>query len=291
MRRRWLMIILAGLLAGCYSSAGSRHDAQQDPAHDPLLDPTPDPLQDPDFQVDPGAGDPPDLLPDVPPDLPPDSPPDVPPDGPACPPPQEVSVSFVVDGNEFPGRIDLEERCLVDTVIGEEEGHMVFELRCRSEAGEEVLHTLDVTTSPPAYIFLWEGESVLFRYRADNPWWFDRWFAVTTEYGNLALAGIDASAVTPWDVDPDGWYAPLGVSVVGGFCPYVPRDCGDEERVALSFTFDSMTAFQPDHSSGYVGMMVSYQLIVEQAVQYHGDVCDDFPEQWYRALFVSIPEG
>jgi len=48
---------------------------------------------------------------------------------------------------------------------------------------------------------------------------------------------------------------------------------------------------QPDHSSGYVGTMVSYQLIVEQAVQYHGDVCDDFPEQWYRALFVSIPEG
>jgi hypothetical protein len=283
MRRPWPVLALSGLLAGCYSSAGSRHDAQADPVHDTLPDPTPDPPQDPDAREDPG--------PDVRPDLLPDVPPDVPPDGLDCPPPQEVSVSFVIDGDEFPDRMDLEERCLVDTVIGEEEGRVVLELRCRSETGEEVLHTLDVTTSPPAYIFLWEGESVLFRYRTDNPWWLDRWFTVGTEYGNLTLAGIDASSVTPWDVDPDDWYAPLGVSVTGGFCPYVPRDCGDEERVAFSVTFSGMAAFQPDHSSGYVGMMISYQLLVEQAVQYHGDVCDDFPEQWYRALFVSIPEG
>lgn len=283
--------------AGCYKSAGT--DAGTDPNADPHQDPVPDPYYDPGFDpvpdpsVDPWYDPPPDPGWDPVPDVPPDPVYDVPPDGPmVCPPHQPVFSSFVIDHDAYPMDYrEIEQRCMIEAVMSEDEGHTIIELICWTDTGEMEPHTVEIMTEPPAYIFMWEGESVLFRYVVRSPWWSDKWFSISYDWGYMAMAGVDGTDILPYGTDPDGWYGELGVSLAGGLCPWTPDYCGDEERMALDVNFYDTGARFFDGSTGIVGFMESYQVFVEQAVVYHNVYCDDFAESWFRALFIYIPEG
>jgi hypothetical protein len=283
--------------AGCYKSANT--DAGTDTHVDPMQDPAPDPYYDPGFDpvpdpyTDPWYDPPPDPAWDPVPDLPPDPVYDVPPDGPMdCPPREPVFASFVIDHDAYPmDYMDLEQRCVIEAVMGEEEGHTIVELSCWADTGELQHHTVEIMTEPPAYIFMWEGESVLFRYVVRSPWWSDRWFSISYDWGYMAVAGVDATTIIPYGTDPDGFYGQLDLSLAGGMCPWTPGTCGDEERVALEVRYYDTVGTFFDGSRGIVGLMDGYRVFVEQAVVQHNVTCDDFAESWLRALFIMMPEG
>jgi hypothetical protein len=300
MKKTLMIVVWAAAvpaMTGCYKSANT--DAGSDPHTDPLQDPAPDPHYDPGFDpvpdpyTDPWYDPPPDPVWDPVPDMPPDPIYDVPPDGPmVCPPHGPVFSSFVVDHDAYPMEYrEIEQRCMIEAVMGEDEGHTIIELSCWADTGELELHTVEIMTSPPAYIFMWEGEPVLFRYVVRSPWWSDKWFSISYDWGAMAMAGVDAADILPYGTDPDGWYGQLDLSLIGGLCPWTPGHCGDEERMALDVSFYGTGARFFDGSTGMVGLMESYQVFVEQAVVYHNVTCDDFAESWFRALFVYIPEG
>lgn len=304
MKKAMVHLALAALLCGCYSSSSLEgdggSDTLSDPATDAAADTMPDPRPDP--PEDPAADR--DVRPDPVHDPYPDGGteiitetveivPDIPFDGPhECPPRYEVSVNFTIDGDPWPmEEFDLELRCRIESVTGEEEGHTIITLACFSSAGTEEIHTIDISTNPPAYLYMWEGEDVIFRYNVNQPWWVNRWFTLRYEWGQLALAGVDASRLTPWGIDPDAWYEPLSIRKAEGLCPVIPNDCGEFERLALDVTFGGASSRIFDSGSGFVGFMESFQIIVAKATVAREMWCDDVPEQWFSALFIMIPEG
>jgi hypothetical protein len=280
MKHRWLLVAAALAVAGCYASTRPGEDAPTDHAADPQPDFRPDVYPDPEQE------------PDLRPDIYPDPFPDYLPDGPfECPPPLPVWISFTIDGDVYPTNdMDITERCTV-TSAGGTEGTTIIELDCVAEDGHRETNVIEVSSEPQAYIYLWSGGEVVFRYVVSCPWWCDRWFSLSYGPGSMMLAGMDAESLAPWGVDPSEWYAPLIMTPQDGLCPWEYMDCSDSERLALDVTFYDTTARIFDQGSGYVGLMMSYQVIVAEARTEHNFRCTDMPTSWFNALFISIPEG
>ncbi|MFH1434470.1 MAG: hypothetical protein ABIJ56_02020 [Pseudomonadota bacterium] len=304
MKTALVHLALAALLCGCYSSSSLEGDGGGDPLPDPAPDAAADTMADPrpDPPGDPAADR--DVMPDPihdpwldgPMEIPAETAdivPDTPIDGPhECPPRGEVSARFIIDGETWPmEEFDFELRCRIESVTGEEEGHTIITLACFSSAGTEENHTIDIAANPPAYLYMWEGEDVIFSYNVNQPWWVNRWFTLRYAWGQLALAGVDATRLAPWGVELEEWYNPLSIMRVEGLCPLSPGDCGMAERTALDVRFGGAASRVFDGSTGFVGFMESFQIIVDKAVVQRELWCDDFPDQWFSALFVMIPEG
>jgi hypothetical protein len=276
------LMIKAGLFvffsaaAGCYASSASHGDGASDPAgeHDAHPDWPPESFVD--LPPDPP---PPDVVPDIPPDIPF-----------YCTPPGEASVAFRVEEGPYGDPpYDLERDCIVDWTGGEEPGIFDIGLNCSSSSGESEIYTVSVSSYPAIRAFLPTGAPVTFAYMVEEPWWLDRWFYIRYSDGSLFMAGVDAETLIRRDVDPDFWYDPLVVRLADGLCPPVPEECGDLEREAIDVTLDGMTARVFDGNEGMVESMALYQIIADRAMVYRNVTCDDFPDSWISALFVSLP--
>jgi hypothetical protein len=257
------VIVLAIFLAsGCYSSAPARHDGASDPAHDPMVDPAYDPYVDP--WTDPDAP-------------------------PLCQPDYGFYVGFEISGTPIMEPDSLTRECWVEWSIFEEPDWFEITLACPDTDGLIVLCTIDVYTMSEVYAFIPDGTPVTFSYVQNTPWWLNRWFSIRYSGGDLFLAGVDATDLTPYGRDPYEWYGPLGVYLATGLCPWTPGDCGDEERTALAVSFEDMNGFIFDGNEGWIGMWGMFHVIVDTAVVYHNIRCEDFYGSWIRALFVSLP--
>jgi hypothetical protein len=186
--------------------------------------------------------------------------------------------------------IDLDTPCRIVSVVGEDVGHVVINLECGTGA-MMTTHTITIDTNAPIFLSPWVGSEVTFRYRADEVWWINRWFTVRLAGGTLLLAGVSADGISPPESPPLEWYAPLDVRILSGVCPPTDGTCGSTERQALEVSYGGATMAIFDGLSDYVGMMVSYFVFVSQATHVLEMGCDDYPDQFYRALFVLIPEG
>jgi hypothetical protein len=175
-------------------------------------------------------------------------------------------------------------------VVGEDVGHAVITLECGTGA-MMTTHTITIDSNTPFYLSPWVGSEVTFHYVAREVWWIDRWFTVRLTGGTLLLAGVGSDAIAPPGLDPNEWYSPLGVRVLSSVCTPTDDTCGPTERQALELSYGGATNVIFDGYSGYVGMMVSYFVFVAQASHVVEMGCDDYPDQFYNALFVLIPEG
>jgi hypothetical protein len=300
MQKLLLCFISTLLFSGCYASSRPGEDAPADHAADPQpdfwADVYPDPEQEPDFRPDIYPDLLLDYLPDYPPDYPPDIlldiPPDIPFDGPStCQPPWPVRIAFTIDGDIDPtSDTDITQLCTVVSAAGSE-GTTAIELDCQAEDGERVLHTLEIYSYPETYVSVWSGRNVLFKYVVSCPWWCDRWFTLSFGPGAMAIFGVSAESLVPWDVDPVQWYTPITVTPRDGLCPWEDTGCSDSERLALDVTFYGQTEQIFDESSGFVGVLSSYQVIVQTARTEHNIRCTDMPTAWFDALFNPIPGG
>jgi len=280
-------ILAATALASCYESAPRHHDAWNDPGYDPLVDPTYDPWADPyqDPWADPWYDPPIDPMHDDPwvdQDIPPDTPP-------GCTPEGGVTVSFEISGAPMTEPLDLERECTVEWTAMGDSNMFEIGLGCPESPDLVAIYVITITASPEVYVYLPEGSSVLFSYVEEYPWWQNRWFSIRYPEGSLAIAGVDAQSLAPYGLDPYGWYSPLGIWIASGYCPWVPGDCGDQEREAIGVSFEETVATVFDGNEASVGMWGLYSISVETAEVYHNVMCDDFPNEWYKALFVSLP--
>jgi len=277
------------LAAGCYSSAPP-HDGASDPAadptHDPVYDPTYDPGYDPGYDPYPDPPYDPYTDPSYDPYYDPWVDPDVPP---VCPRESGVSVGFEISGAPTTGPDGLERECRVEWSITDEPEWFQIGLGCPEADGLIALYTIDAWAMPAVFTFLPEGTPVTFSYVEDYPWWMNRWFSIRYSGGTLLMAGVDATDLAPYGRDPYEWYSPLGVSLATGYCPWMPGDCGDEERVALSVSFEGMSDFVFDGNETMIGMWSMVHVLVDTAVVYNNVWCEDFYDSWIRALFVSMP--
>ncbi len=210
---------------------------------------------------------------------------------PPCPAPQGVAASFSVDGDEWPmEEVHLDTPCTIAAVVGEEVGHSVVDLVCGTGAMMED-HQVDLYTTPAAWLPMGAGTQVWFEYVADPVWWVNRWFAIRDMAGNLVVAGVASSRLHP-EYEDTGFFDPLEVSVAGGVCePEPPDSCGVQERQALDVRLGDASGRIFDSGHGYVGDMVTAEVLVSQASSYLDMDCDDAPDSFYEAIIVMIPEG
>ncbi|MBW2263076.1 MAG: hypothetical protein JRG91_13975, partial [Deltaproteobacteria bacterium] len=213
---------------------------------------------------------------------------DIMPDGGACPEPSPEpygpEVSWSVDGSEWPGWIDEDETCTLDSERADEDGLWFVRMTCWTGPGDVHEHSLEVYLGPYGWLPLWEGETVEFRYVTDPIHWINRWFTLSWTDGDVLVGGIDSSEPVP-SSDP-GFFSPLTISAVGGFCDRAPGDCYSLERQALLVDYEyAGSALVFDSTIGYVGEWGDYTIMVDEAVAYHDIRCTDIPGGWYRAIF------
>jgi hypothetical protein len=263
-----ILMVLA--LAGCHESLGLVGDTSIDATPDTSID----------VITDTGA----DTSPDV---GPPDVVPDIVPDGPLCPEPSPEphgpTISWTVDGTEWPDWIDVSEICDIDSARADEDGLWLVRLTCWTEGGEMHSRSLEVSLGPYGWLPLWEGERVEFRYVTDPIHWVNRWFEIRWLDGDMIVGGMDGSE--PFPARPSTFFSPLSISVVGGYCPREASDCYDLERQALYVEYEyGGEALVFDSTIGYVGEWGDYTIMVDEAVGYHEIMCTDIPGGWYTAI-------
>lgn len=181
-----------------------------------------------------------------------------------------------------------------------ESGYQIYLSDCVSEgldpepAPTDVILTID---SNPATAPLVEADTTVRLHWVQQPPFIPgKWFTLHTSpgdtQGTLLLAGVSGPSVVPGNA-PTFDYAPLGVELVSiGCAPFEHESqCGLAERQAFQVGWDGDTATVSDHNSGYVGQLVSYEIIVGEALDFPQLDCDDFPDQIFSALFMLIPEG
>jgi hypothetical protein len=165
-----------------------------------------------------------------------------------------------------------------------ESGHVIALTDCASQNGgdDQPLVELFVDSNPASTPI----ELV-------TPFIPGRWFTLRgAASGTLLLAGFDGPSLYPWD-QPGFDYAPLDLELVSIGCAPFEHDsqCGLAERQGLEVGFDRDVATISDGNFGYVGELVSYQIIVDELLDFPELTCDDFPNQILTALVFSIPEG
>jgi len=155
---------------------------------------------------------------------------------------------------------------------------------------DAVFTILSDPNSPP---LVEEGGRLRLRFESTPPFYAGQWFTLRGEPGGvLVAAGIAGPSLQPWgDAGLD--YAPLEISVEEEGCELTPdpMGCGDAERVALEVAYDDTVAVVFDGTSGFVGQLLTYAVVVQRAVLWRDVVCDDFPEAAFGAVFVLLPEG
>lgn len=229
---------------------------------------------------------------DVPPDVPPDIPPDILVDMPlTCPEPLGVWVSWTIDGTDWPwSPIDIEQQCTVEYVTNYDWGPWAIGLLCMTSAGTLESHTIEINSSPPTRLFVWEGtDDVIFRYVADTPFWANRWFSLMGDYGVPVITGVDADGLLPPAADPDGIYGPLLISSVGNLCPREFWECFEKERLALDVSCHDISILVYDQSEATLSCELFYHILVENAERRHNIRCPDTPSEWYRFLITGGP--
>jgi len=275
--------------AGCYSSTSLKGDG----ADDGQADPVPDVHHD--YPYDGGPELPPDMIWDMPIDVPPDVPPDIPPDilvdvPLTCPEPMGVWVSWTIDGTDWPwSPIDIEQRCNVEYVRNDDSGASTIGLLCMASAGTLESHTIEINSTPPIRLFLWEGVDVIFRYVADTPFLVNRWFSLREDDGGPIVTGVDADGLLPPAADPDLIYTPLLISSVGNLCPRESWVCFEKERLALDVSCHDMSILVYDQSEAMLSCELFYHILVENAERRHNISCTDTPSEWYRFLIAGTP--
>jgi hypothetical protein len=283
MNRRTLWGGLAATLAlaGCYASHGDE-EADDAGVDDGARDDAWDDGGPPDTDADPGddgASD--------------DGDADVPEAVGICDePPDGLWFEFSVNGESYEER-DIDSPCRIMDVDAEG-GRQMVTLECGTGAMMET-YVLDVYGSVPLYFDLWVGSEVWFRYVADPVWWVNRHLTIRwmggEAPGELLFAAISADDIVPRGHTVEDWYGPWGVEVVSGLCAPVTESCGTMERQAIQLTAYGSTVRVLNGGVGYAKMMVSVALAVTQARRYTDNRCDDWPDTFYTAMLVQIPEG
>jgi hypothetical protein len=255
-------LILAA--AGCYASSGGRADVQDDMQGDPVNDP---------------------VEADAPPDAAEEQPI-------TCPGPEPVEVAFSLQDPFTERYVGIREECSVERVVSTDdpfyEVHVILD--CIDEAGSDVRRILNIQSSVGTPSSIHEGMDVTFSYEYRQPWWEENWFTIRGSAGDLMMAGVQASALSPGE----GWYEPLEMSVVTGLCAPTEDPCYMEERVALEVAADDARMLVFDHGSDtlYVGNEIAgtlYDLHLERAVDRDEFQCTDIPGAWYKGLVFVIP--
>jgi len=210
---------------------------------------------------------------------------------PACPPPEDVAVTFTVSPDE-----PLSTICTVTSVTGDEQSTTI-DLDCDGE-----VVTLVVSITPPsAGPHVFEDELVQIDHVVDQIFWTNRWLALRTTGGEsdqLLMAAVEGSALDPPGTTLDaflggGSFGSPSVAVADGLCMPIDDDfCGPLERMALDFDlarFGSSRAF--DHGTAFVDVLAfGWAYTVEQATQYpEQQTCDDVPVAWFDFAMIWFP--
>ena len=208
----------------------------------------------------------------------------------ACPPPEDVAVTFSVSPDET-----FSATCTVASVTGDETTTTIG-LDCD---GTEA--TLVVTITPPsAGPHVFEGELVQLDHVVDQIFWTNRWVALRSAGGEsdqLLLGAVDGSTLDPPGTTLDaflggGSYGSPTVAVADGLCMPEDDSCGPLERLALDFTLARLgTRRAFDHGTAFVDVLAfGFAYTVEQATQYPSEqTCDDNPPAWFDLAMIWFP--
>jgi len=214
--------------------------------------------------------------------------------GESCPPSTGAGGGFSLAGVDEWAEVSIDITCTLAAIAHPAEGADELTLTdCVDDASDPVDDAvLTITTSPYSPAMVEEGGRLRLRYEGVPPFYSGRWLTLRSDPGNtLLVAGIDGPGLQPWSGDLG--YSPLEIGVEEGSCELTPdvTGCGDAERVALGVGYDDTVTVVFDGTSGFVGQLTSYAVLVSRAVLWRDVVCDDFPEAAFGAVFVMIPEG
>jgi hypothetical protein len=220
-----------------------------------------------------------------------------------CEPAGDAFSSFGLDAATPDAMINWDVICKsngVKPADGGESGYQISLVECVSggidpmPAPTELI--LYVDSNPATEPFVEADIGVRLHWVQHPPFIAGKWFTLHTvpgdTMGTLLLAGVEGPSVVPGDA-PNFDYAPLEVDLVSIGCPTFEHDsqCGLAERQGFEVSWDGDASVVSDHNSGYVGQMVSYSIIVGEALDFPQPECDDFPNRILSALFMLIPEG
>ena len=213
-----------------------------------------------------------------------------------CEPAGDAYASFGLDVSDGGMEVDYLVLCTSEGVVASgETGYAITLSGCVSQTANPAPSdmVLSVDSQPATMPFVGVQDSVLLRWVEHPPFIPGKWFTLHDASGQtLLLAGVDGPALVPGNTQ-DFSYAPLSVAEVGIGCSPFAHDsqCGMAEREALEVGWDGLTATISDRNSGFVGELVSYEVVVGSALDFVQLDCDDFPNKILSALFFLIPEG
>ena len=213
-----------------------------------------------------------------------------------CEPAGDAYASFSLDVSNGDTELDYEVLCTSEGVVASgETGYEVTLSGCVSQTADPapVEMVLSIDSQPATMPFIGVQDSVLLRWVEYPPFIPGKWFTLHDGTGQtLLLAGLDGPGLVPGNAQGFD-YSPLTVAEVGIGCEPFAHDsqCGMAERKALEVGWDGSTVTVSDRNSGYVGQLVSYEVVVGSALDFVVLECDDFPAKILRALFFLIPEG
>jgi len=266
MRVRQTSFLCALLTCGCYESLGPSGDAREDFPIEALVDTI--------GEVDAH-----------------ESPIDTWPEGTeTCVPPDDVFMHWTVDGEEGEGSRNLEIPCMVMDVVAEDVDSTIVELECGYEGAFE-WHFVEIHAIPHPRLGDLAGEDVTLYSVSLSGLWQERWFTLRHRRGELIMAGLLASGLSPAFIAVEEWYDPLGVRLVTDLCVQEDGECGPNERAALDIEYGGDSTLVFDGTSGIIGGGPAMHVIVDVARGWNPVTCWDHPVTRIGALFVLIPEG
>ena len=270
MRRALVMVWGMMVVAGCYSSypfsvgVDAQSDADGDAATEAVEDPAAeDAIEEWTPAVEPDAG------------------------GETCAPPADyiITVSFFLDDIAHDEEHDIELACDPPNITTGD-GSIFHELDC-----EDGFHLFEIDTRPTVRAALAEITSdVTLRYVSRNlgEGWSFKWFTMREDTGDLIMAGVQSNTISPPDIDPAEWYAPLWVGYVNGVCPIENPGCYTTERLALDVVCGGARERFFEDSRGSMGAIDECYVQVGESFRTHRISCSglELPSEYFAVLIV-----